>query len=130
MPKNAFEQIRESRAEIRPEIAARPRSAVLEGGMAEAIIGGALVAVLEHVIGFVDLLEFVLAGVAGIAVGMILHGELAKRGLQLRIVGAALDLQNLVVAALAHSGFLRFELHDNSPPVGGRPSRPAPSAGA
>src|SRR5205807_1873641 len=58
---NAFEQIRECGAEIRPEIAAGPAAAVLEGGMAETVIGGALVAVLEHLVGFVDLLELVLA---------------------------------------------------------------------
>src|SRR5260370_4072151 len=121
---DAFKQIREGGAEIRPEIAARPHPAVLEGGMAEAIIGRALVRVLEHFIGFVDLLEFALAAVAGIAVGMILHGELAKRGLELRIAAGARDLQNLVVAALGHPGFLRFRLHDNSLPDRNPPSYP------
>src|SRR5215469_8373549 len=89
-------------------MARRARPAMLEGGMTEAIIGGALVAVLEHLIGFVDLLEPVLGVlVAGIAVGVPLHGELAKRALELRAVGAALDFQNLVVAAFAHADFPR-----------------------
>ena len=58
--------------------------ALLEGGMAEAVIGGALLAVLQDVVGLVDFLEAVLAVlVAGIAVGVILHGELAERGLEL-----------------------------------------------
>ena len=64
--------------------------AVLECGMAETVIGGALVAVLEHVIGFVDFLEFVLAIlVAGIAVGMPLHRELAIGGFQFAVVRGA-----------------------------------------
>src|SRR5262249_43689385 len=48
-------------------------TAVLERGMAEAIVRGALVAVLEDVVGLADLLEPVLAIlVAGIAIGMVL----------------------------------------------------------
>ena len=54
-------------------------AAVLEGGMAEPVIGGALLRVLQRLVGFVDFLELVLAGViARIAVGMELHGELAE----------------------------------------------------
>jgi len=45
-------------------------AALLEGGMAEAVIGGALVAVLKDVIGLVELFEFVLAvSVAGLRSG-------------------------------------------------------------
>ena len=52
--------------------------------MAEAVIGGALLAVLQDVVGLVDFLELVLAVfVARIAIGMVLHGELAERGLEL-----------------------------------------------
>ena len=62
----------------------RAASAVLERGMAKPVIGGALVAVLEHVIGFVEFLEFVHAvGIARIAVRVVLHRELAERGLEL-----------------------------------------------
>jgi hypothetical protein len=53
--------------------------------MPEAVIGGALVGVLEDVVGLVELLELVLAVlVAGIAVGMLLHGELATGGVEIR----------------------------------------------
>ena len=82
---------------------ARRPAALLEGGMAEAVIGGALVAVLEHVIGLVDFLEFVLAVlVARIAVRMMLHGELAERGLELDLGAGALNAQDFVVVALGH----------------------------
>ena len=88
-----------------PKSAPKPcaAAALLEGGVAEAVIGGALVAVLEDLVGLVDFLEAVLAVlVAGIAVGMPLHRELAEGGLELAVVGGALDLEHLVVAALGH----------------------------
>src|SRR6266496_1139987 len=47
---NALENIGEGRAEIRAEAGCAAGPAVLEGGMTEAIIGGALVAVFQHVI--------------------------------------------------------------------------------
>ena len=84
---------------------AAAHAALLEGGVAEAVIGGALVAVLQDVIGLVDFLEAVLAFlVAGIAVGMMLHGELAERGLQLGVARGARDAQDFVIVALGHAG--------------------------
>ncbi len=79
------EDVGEGRGEVGAEAAGAAGPAVLEGGMAEAVIGGALLGVLQDLVGLVDLLEAVLAVlVAGIAVGMPLHGELAERGLELR----------------------------------------------
>ena len=67
-------------------------AALLEGGVAEAVIGGALVAVLEDLIGLVDFLEADLAvGVAGILVGVELHGELAIGALEVGVGRDALD---------------------------------------
>ena len=67
----------------------RAAAALLEGGMAEAVIGARVVGVLEDVVGLVDFLEPVLAFlVAGIAVGMPLHRELAEGGLQSRLARA------------------------------------------
>src|SRR5262249_30168094 len=78
--------------------------AVLERRVAEAIIGGALVAVLEDVVGLVELLEAVLAFlVARVAVRVVLHGELAERGLELDLGGRARDAQYLVIVALGHA---------------------------
>jgi len=69
----------------------------------EAIIGGALVGVLQDLIGLVDFLEAVLAfAVAGIAVRVVLHRGLAKRRLDVRIAGGPLDAEDLVVVALRH----------------------------
>ena len=66
------EEIVENIGEGGGEIGAEAMAAatLLEGGMAEAVIGGALVAVLEHLVGLVDFLESMLAiAVAGILSG-------------------------------------------------------------
>ncbi len=85
--------------------APKPRSAttrtLLEGGMAEPVIGGALVAVLQDFVGFVDFLELDFAGgIARILVRMPFHRELAERRLELAVVRGPLNLQGLVIAAL------------------------------
>src|SRR5262249_21068973 len=61
---------------------------LLKGGMAEAIIGGTLLIVFKDVVSFVEVLEFLLGVlVAGIAIGVMLHCELAISSLE--FVGAA-----------------------------------------
>src|SRR5690606_36386398 len=98
---DALENIGERRTEIAAEARPAATHALLESGMAEPIIGGALVAVLEHVIGFVDFLEALLAfGVAGIAIGVVRHRLLAISRLQLGLACAARNAQNLVITAL------------------------------
>src|SRR5262249_23756758 len=95
------ENVREGGGEIGAE--AVSAAALLEGGMTEAIIGGALVAVLEDVIGFVELLEAVLALlVTRIAVRMVLHGQLAEGRLDLHLAGGARHAQDFVVIAFRH----------------------------
>src|ERR1700753_2907137 len=82
-------------------MAAHAAAALLERGVAEAVIGGALVAVLEDLVGLVDFLELDFAlGIAGILVRMPLHRQLAERCLQPSVVGSALDFKGFVVAAL------------------------------
>ena len=73
--------------------------------MAKAIIGGAFVAVLEHVIGLVDFLETVLAiFIARIAIRVMLHGELAECCLEFDLGAATGYPKDFVVVALGHSG--------------------------
>jgi putative exporter of polyketide antibiotics len=70
--------------------------------VAEAVVGGALLPVLQDVIGLVDLLELMLAFlVAGIAVGMPLHRELAIGGLHLRLGRVRITQGLRLVVALA-----------------------------
>jgi hypothetical protein len=79
------------------------RPTVLKRGVAETVIGGALVAVLENVIRLVHFLEAVLAVlVVGIAVRVVLHGELAERRLELALIGGPRHAEHFVVAALRH----------------------------
>ena len=91
LPPAAAESVAEDRlediAEV-GEICALPAveaAAVLERGMAEAIISGALLRVLEALIGRADRLELVLVVLAAaVAVGMVLHRQLAVGGLDRR----------------------------------------------
>src|SRR5262245_15954713 len=99
-PEQIVEDVGKRGGKVGTEAAA---AAMLEGRMAETIVGGALIAVLEHVVGLVDLLETMLAIlVAWIAIRVVLHGELAERGLELGLGLPACHAQDLVVVALAH----------------------------
>src|SRR5258705_3204937 len=78
--------------------------ALLEGRVAEAVVGGALLLVLQDVVGLVDFLELRLALlVAGIAIGVPLHRELAIGGLEFAVARAALYFEEFVVVDLGHA---------------------------
>src|SRR5260370_13912283 len=78
--------------------------------MSEPVIGGALVAVFENFVGFVDFLEAHFAGgVARILVGVPFHRELAERRLETGLIRIAVDFKGLVVAALGGG-------HPSNPP--------------
>ena len=104
-PKTSAEQILEDvghRAAGR-KAALLPAAAILEGGMAEAIVSRALLPVREHLIGFVEFLEAPFGIlVAGVAVGVAIHGGLAEGGLHLRIGGGFSDAEHFIEIALGH----------------------------
>ena len=76
---------------------------LLEGGVAEAVVGGALLGVRQMLIGFVEFLEPRLGLlVAGMAVGMALHRRLAEGGLQLRVGRGLGDAEGFVEIAFGH----------------------------
>jgi hypothetical protein len=80
----------------------------VDAGVAVTVIGGALVGIGEHLVGFLRLLEFLLrafALVLRIAVRMVFHRELAVSFLDRVVFGVAIDAQNLVIVSLGH---LRF----------------------
>ena len=78
--------------------------AILEGGVAEAIVGCALLVVLQDVIGLVDFLELVFAIViAGIAIGMQRLGKLAIGTLDNLRRRTLFDAQYIVIATLIHT---------------------------
>ena len=115
LAEDVLEHIAEAAGEI-PERRAAARTgrsahAAFKGGVAIAVIGSALVVVLQDVIGLVDFLELDLGGVvAGIFVRMEFHRHLAIGGLQHVAIGATLDFQGLVITALGTHARL------NSPP--------------
>ena len=78
--------------------------AAVYAGMAEAVVGGALLRVAEHRVGFVDFLETARRLFAAVvAVGMVLHGELAKGRVQIWLAATAVDAKHLVIIALRQS---------------------------
>src|SRR3954463_984698 len=108
-----FENVGKGGGEARAETGAATAAALLEGGMTETVIGGALVPVFQDLVGFVDFLEFDFAGVVpGIAVGVKLHRQLAERRFQDGIVGIAFDFEGFVIAALGGRGHDELSLSD------------------
>src|SRR5215467_3409540 len=100
---DALEDVGEGGAETGAKIVCAAAHSLLEGGVAEAVIGGALVGILENLVRLVDFLEALLARcVAGIAIGVPLHRELAESGLEVGVARSALDFEGLVIAALRH----------------------------
>src|SRR5262245_28741890 len=101
------EQVIEYVGEGRRYVAKAARGAgtgMLESSMAEAVVSGALVRILEDFISLINLLETDFAAlVAGIAIGMPFHRQLAEGGFQFAFVRGALDPQNVVVAAFGHA---------------------------
>src|SRR5580692_8659201 len=89
------EQIVENVGEGGGEISAetvRRTVALLERRMAEAVIGRALVGILEDLVSFVDFFEPMFGvGIAGVTIGMMLHRMLAKCGFDLDFACGALD---------------------------------------
>src|SRR5262249_44566261 len=76
-------------------------AALFERGVTEPVISGTLLLVLQDIVGLVDFLETMLAIlVAGIAIGVMLHRKLAKRGLHVRFARAALDPEHFVIISL------------------------------
>jgi hypothetical protein len=70
----------------------------------EAVVGGPLLIVIEHLVGLLGFLEAVLGGVVvGISIGVVLHCKAAVGLLQ--VIGRCIPVntQYFVVVSLAHS---------------------------
>ncbi len=77
--------------------------AAIEGGMAELVIGGSLLRILQGFVGFVGFLEAALGVfVSGVAIGVALFCEPAVGGFDFLIGGASLHAQYFVIVALGH----------------------------
>ena len=78
----------------------------VDTGVTIAVVGGFFVGVGEHFVGFAEFLElFFRFAVAGVAVGVILHGELAVRLFDDIGISVAVDAEHFVVIAFGHGGF-------------------------
>src|SRR6185312_13650446 len=101
-----LEDVGEAAGAAEAEIAAAA-TALFESGMAEAVVSGALLIVLQDVIGLVNILEAVLGlFVARIAVGMILHGELTERLLDVVARGITPHAEQLIEVLFRHRNYL------------------------
>ncbi len=81
----------------------RAHAVAFESGVAEAVVGGALLRILQRFIGLVDLFEALLGShVARITVGMIGLGKLAEGVLYVLIASAARYTKGLVITAFRH----------------------------
>ncbi len=76
------------------------RLAAIDTGGAEAIVAAALLRVGEHLVGASDLLEATLRALRLVAVGVVLHRELAESALDLVLRGLAGYAQHLVEVVL------------------------------
>jgi hypothetical protein len=75
----------------------------IDAGVAVRVVGRALLAVGEHLVGFLHLLEFRLGVlVVRIAVRVVLHRELPVRLLDLVVGGVPVHAENFVVVPLSH----------------------------
>ena len=85
------------------EIAGSSRTALLKCSMTEAIVGGTPLIVLQDVIRLIDTFEFAFRiFITRIAVGVILHRELAVGSLQVVGAGGSGDAEDLVKILLCH----------------------------
>src|SRR5690606_6202282 len=88
---------------VRPaaEAAAAKTAAAAERGLAVAIIGGPLLRVLQHVVGFADFLEpGFRRRIARVAVGVILHGQLAVSRLEGLVVCLPVNAKHLIIISV------------------------------
>ena len=83
LAEQVVEDVRHRGGEVGPEAGPAAPVAAVEGGVAELVVGRALLRVLQGLVGLVELLELVLGGlVAGVAVGMAVLGEPAEGRLE------------------------------------------------
>src|SRR5205085_6480346 len=91
----------------------KPASSSAHRRMAIAIISRALVGICQHGVGFAALLEALFGlGIVGIAVRVVLHGELAIGSLDLLLIRGACHAQNFVVIAFCVGGQSSWSLDE------------------
>jgi hypothetical protein len=103
LAEQVLEDVRHGRGELWAEAAPGAAAVAVEGGVAEAVVGGALLRILQRLVGLADFLEGVLGRlVAGVGIGVKALGQRAIGGLDLFVIGGPGDPENLVIIALGH----------------------------
>src|SRR5208282_3156054 len=117
LAEHLIEDVGKSRAEVEAGRAEASAGTVrLKGGMAEAVVRGTLLRVLEDVVSLVDVLEFLLGNlVTWIAIRMKLHGELAVGLLEVLRADAFCDTECFVKIAFGHVAPIRPLTHMHPP---------------
>ncbi len=104
LAEDIVENVGEGAEILRPAIAAEAAIA-LERRVAEPIVSGALLRVLQAFISFGERLELRFrVGAAAVAVGVAFHRELAVGGLDRTGIGRPLHLEELVIIGFNHLG--------------------------
>src|SRR5689334_11759591 len=94
--------------------------------MAVLVIAFALLRVAEHAIGFRSLLELLFRlRIVGVAVRMVLHGQLAVRALDLLLRGRTGHAEDFVIVAFC---FCRQGAPRGEMPISFSPPAPSPDA--
>ncbi len=94
----------------------------VDAGVAVLVVGGPLLAVREHLVGLLGLLELVLGLlVARIAVRVVFHRELAISLLDVVVAGVLRDAQNLVIITLRHGSSRGLRASNQNAARGWRP---------
>ena len=87
--------------ERREAVEACGPGASVDARMTETVVGAAFLGVGEHLVSAVDLLEAFGRIVPGIAVGVVLHRQLAIRPFEVVVRGASVDAEHFVEVSLA-----------------------------
>src|SRR5690348_15262156 len=96
---NVGKDVAEDVAHVAEWRTAAAAGAVLERGVTVLVVHGAALRIPENLVRFLGFLEtFLRFGVAGAAVGMILHRQPAKRFLQFLVARAARNTEDFVIA--------------------------------
>ena len=100
---DVFENIGKSASTAKAVTATAAHAAIFERGMAEAVVGGTLLGILQNLICLADFLELAFGlGIVGIAVRVKAHRLLAECCFQLLFVRAFRDAQCFVEICLHH----------------------------
>jgi hypothetical protein len=113
LAENVFENVGEAACGSGETRTRTTGTALLKRCVTETIIGGALLGILQRLVGFVKFLEFHFGGmITRILVGVPLHGELAEGSLELLFIRRLADTERFIKIGFCH--FLLYQPYRRS----------------